>query len=548
VHVKDSIKINYEHEQVLTVGYTTEDVIQSKFEFEIDVGIDEFALSYSVNGIERFAIPKGTFIFETQTEAKIIELLLSNSKGKRDPKTYKRLLSSTKESYPFKKYVEEIPNGAAALGLTFEFIKDPNSNFPPKLMGICDRILNTLDLKQTVDFESKERLFEPHRVYNTDHFNDDYRHVSLYGNCPLLYTIESNLSTGIIMLNSCDTLVDIMDKAENRLVEWTNETGVIDLYIFTSKTVEDNSKKLVNFSGSIPMPLETSLGHNQCRWNYFTQAEVEDLNEKLTEHNIPVDIIWLDIEHTNSKVYFTFDTEAFPDPIGLLDTLLKSDRQMVTQVDPHFKDYRQAEKDEKRKTEALKKLDFKTEDTEHLSEEEKKQMEQRVYEAENHYLAPEVIEKGLVVFDSKGDEFTGDCWPGTSVWIDFMNLKAQEYFGDQFLKEGHIQSLPYVQIKLDMNEPSVFNPIFECTMPKNNIHTVSHYESTESKEIVVDKFEHRNVHSLYGILNHKCTYEALINRKIELKGETKNARPFVLSRSFFIGSQKYGTMWIGDSH
>lgn len=93
-------------------------------------------MAYNVNGMERFGIPKGSFIFETQTEANIIELLLSNAKGKREQKTYKRILTSTKESYPFKKYVEEIPNGAAALGLTFEFIKDPNSNYSPKLMGI----------------------------------------------------------------------------------------------------------------------------------------------------------------------------------------------------------------------------------------------------------------------------------------------------------------------------------------------------------------------------------------------------------------------------
>lgn len=99
-----------------------------------------------------------------------------------------------------------------------------------------------------------------------------------------------------------------------------------------------------------------------------------------------------------------------------------------------------------------------------------------------------------------------------------------------------------------MNEPSVFNPIFECTMPKNNIHTVSHFASTESSEIVVDRYEHRDVHSVYGILMAKSSYEGMIKREIEMGGKAKNLRAFLLSRSFFIGSQKYGTMWIGDSH
>lgn len=43
----------------------------------------------------------------------------------------------------------------------------------------------------------------------------------------------------------------------------------------------------------------------------------------------------------------------------------------------------------------MKKLKFETEDTNLLSEEEKKAMEQRVFNAENHYLAPEAISKGL---------------------------------------------------------------------------------------------------------------------------------------------------------
>lgn len=220
---------------------------------------------------------------------------------------------------------------------------------------------------------------------------------------------------------------------------------------------------------------------------------------------------------------------------------------MVTQIDPHFKDYRQAEKDEKRKTEALKKLKFKNDILEELTEEDKEAMEKRAYDAENHYLAPELIEKQLAVFDSEGKEFTGDCWPGTSIWVDYLNLKAQEYFGDQYLKEDHIQRLPHVQIKNDMNEPSVFNPVYECTMPKNNIHTVSHYKSTDSKEVVVSQYEHRDVHSLYGILMAKSSYEGMIKRTIEVDGKVSPLRAFLLSRSFFIGSQKYGTMWIGDS-
>lgn len=80
---------------------------------------------------------------------------------------------------------------------------------------------------------------------------------------------------------------------------------------------------------------------------------------------------------------------------------------MVTQIDPHFKDYRFAEKDAKRKTEALKKLGYYTEELEAL-EVTDQDLEAREMEMKEHYLAPEAISKKLVVFDVDGNDFTGD--------------------------------------------------------------------------------------------------------------------------------------------
>jgi len=34
-------------------------------------------------------------------------------------------------------------------------------------------------------------------------------------------------------------------------------------------------------------------------------------------HRIPYDAVWLDIDHTHGKRYFTWDPVRFPDPIGL---------------------------------------------------------------------------------------------------------------------------------------------------------------------------------------------------------------------------------------
>jgi alpha 1,3-glucosidase len=77
-----------------------------------------------------------------------------------------------------------------------------------------------------------------------------------------------------------------------------------------------------------------------------------------------------------------------------------------------------------------------------------------------------------------------------------------------------------------MNEPSVFTGP-EITMFKDLIH----FNNTE----------HRDVHNIYGMLQHRATYEGHLLRS------NGRDRPFVLSRAFFSGTQRYGPIWTGDN-
>lgn len=52
-------------------------------------------------------------------------------------------------------------------------------------------------------------------------------------------------------------------------------------------------------------------------------------------------------------------------------------------------------------------------------------------------------------------------------------------------------------------------------------------------------FEHRDVHNQYGFYHQMATAAGVQKRN--------NARPFVLTRSFFAGSQQYGAVWTGDN-
>lgn len=62
--------------------------------------------------------------------------------------------------------------------------------------------------------------------------------------------------------------------------------------------------------------------------------------------------------------------------------------------------------------------------------------------------------------------FIGDCWPGRSIWLDYLNPKARELWASFYSLDYYKETTNEVFIWNDMNEPSVFDG-FETTMAKN---------------------------------------------------------------------------------
>ena len=82
------------------------------------------------------------------------------------------------------------------------------------------------------------------------------------------------------------------------------------------------------------MPPMFSLGYHQCRWNYNDEADVRDVDANFDKHEIPYDVIWLDIEHTDGKRYLTWDDALFPDPTKLQRDIGAKGRKMVMTLSP----------------------------------------------------------------------------------------------------------------------------------------------------------------------------------------------------------------------
>lgn len=201
--------------------------------------------------------------------------------------------------------------------------------------------------------------------------------------------------------------------------------------------------------------------------------------------------MWLDIEYTDGKRYFTWDAAKFPHPVEMLKNLTSKGRNLVIISDPHIK------KDD------------------------------------NYFLDKEMKEKDFYVKDKNGNLFEGWCWPGAAHYPDFLNPGVREYYGSLYSRETFNEMWTWN----DMNEPSVFNGP-EITMHKDILH--------------YGDLEHREIHNIYGMAHVGTTknrdmfgFQNIFLQLLgtfdgHLKRSNYKLRPFILTRAFFAGTQRIG--------
>ena len=61
------------------------------------------------------------------------------------------------------------------------------------------------------------------------------------------------------------------------------------------------SEQYALITGPSALPQYFALGYHQCRWNYRDEADVREVDANFDKFDIPYDVIWLDIEHTDGK-------------------------------------------------------------------------------------------------------------------------------------------------------------------------------------------------------------------------------------------------------
>jgi alpha 1,3-glucosidase len=259
---------------------------------------------------------------------------------------------------------------------------------------------------------------------------------------------------------------------------------VLDLFVLLGPAPAAVLRQYGALTGTQALPPLFALAFHQCRWNYNDEADVALVVERMDAARLPMDVLWLDIEHTDGKRYFTWDAGKFPAPAAMQDRVALLGRKMVTIVDPHIK------------------------------------------RAGGYAVHEEAAAADIYVKNKDGTVYEGWCWPGSSSWLDYLDPAVRAWWAGRFALDKYAGSTPNLYIWNDMNEPSVFNGP-EVTMHKDARHHGG--------------WEHRDVHNVYGMWQHAATSEGLLQRSAGAE------RPFVLSRAFFSGTQRFGAIWTGDN-
>ena len=293
-----------------------------------------------------------------------------------------------------------------------------------------------------------------------------------------------------------------------------------NLYILTGKNETAICKAFRKLIGQSYIPPKWAFGFAQSRWGYKTEADVREIAEQYRKNHLPLDMICMDIDYMQNYADFTINKERFPDLKKLSDDLKAEGIHLVPIIDAGIR------------------IDPDDE------------------------TCQEGLEKDYFCKKADGTPFVAAVWPGKAYFSDFLRPEVREWFGERY----HVLTdLGIEGFWNDMNEPALFySPDRLKTVldkaaalrDKDNIvqeeffpfigevmglmnspeDYASFYHEVDGKSI-----RHDRVHNLYGGNMTRAAGEAFGRLR-------PNKRTLLYSRSSFIGSHRYGGIWLGDNN
>lgn len=296
------------------------------------------------------------------------------------------------------------------------------------------------------------------------------------------------------------------------------DTADLNLYVIEGETPYEIVKQFRKMIGRSYIPPKFAFGFGQSRWGYETKEDFREVLQGYRENQIPLDMIYMDIDYMQDFKDFSLNEKEFSDFPAFVQEMKENRIRLIPIIDAGVK----------------------IEDGYSVYEEGV---------AGNYFCQRE-----------DGSNFVGAVWPGPVHYPDFLKEEARKWFGDQyrFLTEQGIEGFWN-----DMNEPSIF---YSEESMKETKTLLKELAEDDSKDLPVwvlmgklgslanshedykrfyhdidgEKVCHENVHNLYGYYMTRAAGEAF--ERID-----PNKRFLMFSRSSYIGMHRYGGIWTGDN-
>ena len=355
---------------------------------------------------------------------------------------------------------------------------------------------------------------------NTDESRHSEDKLSFYGAHNFLLVRDGSTCFGLFVDFPGKVYYDI-GYTRHDLFSFHTETPDYDLYLLSGGNENAICKEFRILIGRSYIPPKWAFGLAQSRWGYKTEEDVREVARQYKEHDLPLDMICMDIDYMQDYADFTVNKERFPDLAKLSADLKAQGIRLVPIIDAGVR------------------ID------------------------PNDSTCTEGLEKGYFCKKADGTPFVAAVWPGKAYFADFLRPEVREWFGHKYkaLTDCGIEGFWN-----DMNEPSLFYSPERLRAFLNDMAALREKDNIEQEEFFprvvggamglmnspadyasfyheVDgqKVRHDQVHNLYGGNMTRAAGEAFADLR-------PGQRTLLYSRSSFIGSHRYGGIWLGDNN
>jgi len=355
---------------------------------------------------------------------------------------------------------------------------------------------------------------------NTDESRHSEDKLSFYGAHNFLLVRDGSTCFGLFVDFPGKVYYDI-GYTRHDLFSFHTETPDYDLYLLSGGNENAICKEFRTLIGRSYIPPRWAFGLAQSRWGYKTEEDVREVARQYKEHDLPLDMICMDIEYMQDYADFTVNKERFPDLTTLSADLKAQGIRLVPIIDAGVR------------------VD------------------------PNDSTCTEGLEKGYFCKKADGTPFVAAVWPGKAYFADFLRPEVREWFGHKYkvLTDCGIEGFWN-----DMNEPSLFYSPERLRAFLNDIAALREKDNIEQEEFFLrviggamglmnspadyasfyhevdgQKVRHDQVHNLYGGSMTRAAGEAFADLR-------PGQRTLLYSRSSFIGSHRYGGIWLGDNN